>query len=88
MGLTAIISSAGGSATSSATTVASLLSPVGLGVGGVFVAAVLILLLTYFEVFSATDVEDETIRTTLCASIIPLAVAFLGVTTFQALVFL
>ena len=61
MGLTAIVSSAASaagsasSAASSSTSVASLTSPVGLGIGGVFVAAALIILLAYFDVLDATE---------------------------------
>lgn len=97
MGLTAIVSSAASAASSSAssassasasTSVASLVSPVGMGVGGVFVAASLILLLAYFDVFAATDDPDDAVRTTLVASIVPLAIAFAGVVVFQALAFL
>lgn len=102
MGLTAIVSSAASSASSAAssasassasassasTSVASLVSPVGMGVGGVFLAAALILLLAYFDVFTATDDPNDAVRTTLVASIVPLSIAFAGVVVFQTLAFL
>jgi hypothetical protein len=69
------------------TSVASLLTPVGLGVGGAFVAAALLVLLAYFDVFSATEEADETVRLTLIATIIPLTVTFIGILTFRSLAF-
>lgn len=71
------------SASASATSIASLLSPVGMGIGGVFVAAALIVLLAYFDILDAAD-GNETVRRTLVASIIPLALAFTGVVAFQS----
>jgi hypothetical protein len=89
MGLTAIVSSAASassaSASSASATVASLTSPVGLGVCGVFVAAAPILLLSHYDVL---DAADESIRMTLVASIVPLAIAFAGVVLFQTFAFL
>lgn len=54
-----------------------------MGIGGVFVAAALIVLLAYFDVLDAAG-GNETVRQTLMASIIPLALAFAGVVAFQA----
>lgn len=92
VGLTAIVSSAGSSASSSASSASSsalsLLSPVGLGVGGVFVAAALILLLAYFDILTATDDADASLRRTLIATIIPLAAAFAAVIAFHTLMVL
>lgn len=89
VGLTAIVSSAGSSASSSASSasssVLSLLSPVGLGVGGVFVAAALILLLAYFDILNATDDADASLLQTLIATTIPLAAAFAAVIIFHTL---
>lgn len=97
MGLTAIVSSAASStssassaasATSESMSVASLTLPVGLGIGGVFVTAAVILLLAYFDVLNATEDADESIRTTLLASIIPLAIVFVGVLVFRTIAYL
>lgn len=89
MGLTAMVSSSASSASSSASTAASsvisLTSPVDVGIGGVFVAVALIALLAYYDVFNARVEIDETVRRTLLATIIPLAVAFGGVITFHTL---
>lgn len=88
MGLTAIVSSSASASSSSASvSVASLTSPVGLGVGGIFVAAALILLLSYFDMLEAADDANESIRMTLVASIVPLTIAFAGVVTFQTFAF-
>lgn len=98
MGLTAIVSSAASSASSASSTassaasasmsVASLTLPVGLGIGGVFVTAAVILLLAYFDVLNATEDADESIRMTLVASIVPLAIVFVGVVVFRTLAYL
>lgn len=95
MGLTAIVSStasaasassaSSASASAASTSVASLLSPVGFGIGGVVVAAALIFLLGYFDVLDATDDANQGVRTMLVASIIPLGLAFGGVVLFQTL---
>lgn len=100
MGLTAIVSSAASSASSTSgaassasaasasTSVASFTLPVGLGIGGVFVTVAVILLLAYFDVLNAMDDADESIRTTLVASIVPLAIVFLGVVAFRTSAYL
>lgn len=93
MGLTAIVSSAASStssasATSASMSVASLTLPVGLGIGGVFVTAAVILLLAYFDVLNATEDADESIRMTLVASIVPLAIVFVSVVVFRTMAYL
>lgn len=85
MGLTAIVSSAGAGVSASAL---SLLSPVGLGVGGVFVAAALIYLLAYLDLLNASEAEHRALRRMLVATIIPLSVAFAGVVVFRTLALL
>ncbi|AWB28162.1 hypothetical protein [Halococcoides cellulosivorans] len=80
MGVAAITSSAAGSAT-----VTSLLSPVGFGVGGVVVAALLIGLLAYLDVLTARPETDSTVRVGVIAAVIPLGLTFGAVVLFQTL---
>lgn len=81
MGLTAIVSSAS-AGVSSAT---SLLSPVGVGVGGIFVAVALVALLAYLDLFDASEQEQSSVRSMLVATIIPLLLTFSGIVLFQSL---
>lgn len=86
MGLSAIVSSSASSASSASVT--SLLSPVGIGVGGVFVAIALVLLLAYYDVLGASEADNAThaeLRRTLVVTIIPLLFAFGGVVLFKTL---
>lgn len=96
MGLSAVVSSSASSVSS--TSVTSLLSPVGIGIGGGFVALALVLLLAYYDILDAHDATvpaqyayssaayDHTeLKRTLVASILPLLLAFGGVVTFKAL---
>lgn len=89
MGLTAIVSSAASSASSAgagvSASVTSLLSPVGLGVGGIFVAAALIYLLAYLDLVDAVEEDMAAIRRVLLAAIIPLIVVFAGIVTYHTL---
>ena len=78
MGLTAITSSAASAAI-------SLLSPVGLGVGGVFIAAALVLLLSSYDLLDAADYDHEGVRTTMLAMIVPLMITFGGIVLFKSL---
>jgi len=57
----------------------------GLGVGGVFVAAALILLLAYLDVSDAGGDENAQVRRTLLATIVPLALTFGGIVLYQSL---
>lgn len=75
---------AGGSASSAASAI-SLLSPVGLGVGGVFVAASLIFLLAYLDLYDASESNDPQLRTTLAVTIIPLLLTFGAIVLFKSL---
>lgn len=90
MGLTAIVSSAASSSSAGAgvsASATSLLSPVGAGVGGIFVAAALIYLLAYLDLLDAVDV-DPPVRTAIVSAIIPLFVVFAGIVTFRTLALL
>jgi hypothetical protein len=82
MGLTAGVSSSAAGASSAAT---SLLSPVGLGVGGVFIAALLIFFLAYYDMISASEQNYENVQTMLSVAIAPLVVTFGAVVVFQSL---
>lgn len=82
MGLTAIVSSSASAGSASAT---SLMSAVGLGAGGIFVAAALIFLLAYLDLFDASEKQNERVRTMLVATILPLGVTFGGIVVFQSL---
>lgn len=92
MGLTAIVSSSASSASSSAAgasaSVTSMLSPVGAGIGGVFVAAALIWLLAYLDLLDASELQSDRFRQTLAATIIPLFVVFVGIVTFRTMALL
>lgn len=82
MGLTASVSS---SASVSASAATSLLSPVGAGVGGIFVAAALILLLAYFDLLGAADGDFSRVRTMVLGVIAPLIVTFGAIVAFQSM---
>jgi hypothetical protein len=94
MGLTAIVSSAANAVSSSASSASassasasaiSLTSPVGAGIGGVFVAAALVFLLAYLDVLNASEVANAEVRRTVLATAIPLALVFVGIVAFQSL---
>lgn len=90
MGLTAIVSSAASSSSAGAgvsASATSLLSPVGAGVGGIFVAAALIYLLAYLDLLDAVEVEAP-VRTALVSAIIPLFIVFAGIVAFRTLALL
>lgn len=90
MGLTAIISSSASSSSAGAgvsASVTSMLSPVGAGVGGIFVAAALIYLLAYLDLLDAVEVETS-IRGALVAAIIPLFIVFAGIVAFRTMALL
>lgn len=90
MGLTAIISSAASSSSAGAgvsASVTSMLSPVGAGIGGIFVAAALIYLLAYLDLLDAVD-SDTRIRGALIATIIPLFIVFMGIVGYRTLALL
>lgn len=84
MGLTAIVSSsASSSAAGVSSTVTSLLSPIGVGVGGIFVAVTLVALLAYLDLLDTTGNEET--RNMVVATVIPLLFAFGGVVLFKSL---
>lgn len=84
MGLTAIVSSSA-SSTSASTSATSLLSPVGAGVGGIFVFAALILALAYFDVFDAADRLPDQARQTVLPVITALSFVATAIVTFHSL---
>jgi amino acid transporter len=85
MGLTAITSSATSAAAGAASAATSLLSPVGAGVGGIFVAAALIVRLAYLDFFDASSYVNEQVRNTVLATILPLALTFGVIVIFESL---
>lgn len=86
MGLTAIVSSSASATSTSATTSAtSLLSPVGAGIGGIFVFAALILALAYFDVFDAADRLSDGARYTVLPVITSLSLVATAIVTFHSL---
>lgn len=91
MGATAVVSSSASSASSSAAgvsaTVTSLLSPVGMGIGGIAIALALVYVLAHIDVLSAREETNERVRRTLVAAAIPLGITFAGIVAFQAATF-
>jgi hypothetical protein len=86
MGLTAILSSSSSSASSAGVSSAtSLLSPVGVGIGGIFVAVTLIAVLAYLDLFDASELYNGQIRTMLIATVLPLALTFGAIVLFESL---
>lgn len=88
MGLTAIVSTVASAASSSASAgagVVSMTTTVGTGIGGIFVAASLIYLLAYLDLFDASGETDPEVRRTIVATILPLLIVFAGIVTFQTL---
>lgn len=88
MGLIAISAGASSSASAGVSAATSLLSPVGVGVGGFFVAVALIALLAYLDLFDASDRDNGQIRSMLVAASIPLGLTFAAIVVFQSLTFL
>lgn len=82
MGLTSIVSSSSASASSS---VVSLVTSVGVGVGGIFVAVALIVLLAYFDLIDAHPDAHPRLKRTLLTVIVPLLFTFGGVVLFRSL---
>lgn len=87
MGLTAIVSSSASSASSAgvSASVTSLLSPVGVGVGGIFVAGALVLLLAYLNLLDASERSLDGVRRTVLTAVVPLLVTFAGVVLFRTM---
>lgn len=90
MGLTAIASStsagAGVSSTSAGVSSAiSMFTSVGTGPGGIFVAAALVVLLAYLDIFDASDRQDGDVRPLLLASVASLGVTFAALVLYNSL---
>jgi hypothetical protein len=81
MGSMAVVSNAAGSLSS----VTSMTSAIGLGVGSLFVSVTLIYLLAYFNIVDAADIKFGPIRRFVGAVIVPLSFVFAGIVLFQAL---
>lgn len=81
--LTTIVSTT--AATTSATSVISMTSTVGLAFGGVLATIALILLLSTKEIASATEFYDRGIDYLLNTSILPLLIAFSATVVFKIL---
>lgn len=79
MSLTAIVSS------NAPADSLSLLSSQGVGIGGIFVTALLAYLLAYLNVVEASERNRQGLRSLLVAAIVPLALVFAGIVTFESL---
>lgn len=79
MGLTAI------SSVSGSTSVTSLFSPVGFGVGGIFAVMALVALLVSLNLLDASEREAPNLKRTLIATIVPLFFTFAGIVLFKSL---
>ena len=80
MGLTAVVNTGTSSASS-----LSVLARLGVGVGGIFVTALLAYLLAYLQVLGASRRDRRRLRTLLVAVSVPLAFAFAGIVAFESL---
>jgi hypothetical protein len=56
-----------------------------MGVGSIFVSVTLTFLLGYLDLFDAINPEETSQKTTLVATILPLAVTFVGIVLYQAM---
>jgi hypothetical protein len=56
----------------------------GLGVGGLFVAVALVVVLVYLDLLDASAIEDADLRQLLVATMMPLLVTFLFVVLYQS----
>lgn len=81
MGSMAVVTNAAGSATS----VTSMTSAIGLGVGGIFVSLALVYLLAYFNLIESSGVELAPVKRFVGAAIVPLSVVFAGIIAYQAI---
>ena len=63
----------------------SLLTSVGLGVGGIFVAGALILLLAYLDILETSKRDDRNIRIMLLAGASPLSITFAAIIVFESM---
>lgn len=81
MALTAIVSSTSVGAASAT----SLLSAVGVGAGGIFVVAALVLLLATLDVVDVSERVDERAQRAILAMVLPLGITFAAIVTFHSL---
>ena len=83
MGVTAIVPTSSSSGSIEAGSMISLQSPVGLGVGGVFVAIALVVALAYFDLLQGAE-ADVKIRRYVLGSIVPLLLTFSTIVLFES----
>ena len=76
---------AGVSGSAAGVSATSLLTSVGLGVGGIFVAGALILLLAYLDISETFERDDRDIRTMLFAGVSPLSITFAAIVVFESM---
>ena len=75
---------AGVSGSAAGISATSLSTSVGLGVGGIFVAGALILLLAYLDILDASEHDTGDVQTLLLAAVSPLSIAFLAIVVFES----
>lgn len=63
----------------------SLFATVGVGVGGIFVTALLVYLLAYLNVLNASERNRERLQSLLVAAILPLTFVFFAFVLYQSL---
>lgn len=86
MGVISVVSSTtSGAGAGASASVTSLLSPVGIGVGGVFVAGLLIYLLAYLDIVNAIDPGREPARRLGLLLMVPLLLTFSAIVIFRSL---
>ena len=83
MGAIAIVSTSSSSGPMGGSSVLSLHSSVGLGVGGLFVAIALVVALAYFDLLQGADADRE-IRQHVLGSIVPLLFVFLSIVIYES----
>lgn len=76
---------AGVSGSAAGASVTSLLTPVGISVGGIFVAGALILLLAYFDLLGASERNIHEVQMLLLAAIGPLLITFGAIVVFESI---
>jgi hypothetical protein len=76
---------AGVSSSSAGVSATSMLTPVGLGAGGVFVAGALILLLAYLDILETSERDVGDVRMLLLAGVGPLSITFAAIVFFESI---
>ena len=76
---------AGVSGSGAGVSATSLLTPVGLGVGGIFVAGTLVLLLAYLDILDTSERDDRDVRIILLAGASPLSITFAAIVVFESI---